>query len=111
MIIHLPLAILVAAVAGGLWGFIPGLLKAKRGVHEVIITIMLNYIALYSANAIIRSYLADGKDKTEQISPTASLASEWLLGLTDFSRLHYGFLFALFSAIVTWLIVERWRLG
>src|SRR5690625_4394362 len=111
MIIHLPLAILVAAVAGGLWGFIPGLLKAKRGVHEVIITIMLNYIALYSANAIIRSYLADGKDKTEQISPTASLASEWLQGLTDFSRLHYGILIALFIAIIMWFIIDRTTLG
>ena len=54
MYIHLPLALLVAALAGALWGFIPGLLKASLGVHEVIVTIMLNYVALYSTNAIIR---------------------------------------------------------
>src|SRR5699024_2039857 len=45
--IHLPLAVLAAAVVGGLYGFNPGILKAKLGVHEVIVTIMLNYIALY----------------------------------------------------------------
>src|SRR5690625_2500009 len=111
MIIHLPLAIIVAAVAGGLWGFIPGLLKAKRGVHEVIITIMLNYIALRSANAIIRGMLTEGKDKTENIAPTASLASEWLQGLTDFSRLHYGILIALLIAFIMWFIIERTTLG
>src|SRR5699024_4594714 len=55
MFIHLPLAILVAAAAGGILAFVPGLLKAKLGVHEVIITIMFNYIALFSANSIIRN--------------------------------------------------------
>src|SRR5699024_7469131 len=47
MIIHLPLAIIASAVAGALWGFVPGILKATRGVHEVVVTIMMNYIALY----------------------------------------------------------------
>src|SRR5699024_7420681 len=63
--IHLPLAILVAAAAGGVLAFVPGLLKAKLGVHEVIITIMFNYIALFSANSIIRNVLTEGADKTE----------------------------------------------
>ena len=45
--IHIPLSILAAAIAGGLWGFIPGYLKGKFKVHEVIVTIMMNYIALY----------------------------------------------------------------
>lgn len=45
-IIHLPLALLAGALAGGLWGAIPGYLRAKTGAHEVINTIMLNYIAL-----------------------------------------------------------------
>src|SRR5699024_2613209 len=62
MIIHLPLAIIVAALAGAFWGFIRGLLKATRGVHELIVTIMLNYTALYSANAIVRNVLSDNED-------------------------------------------------
>lgn len=46
-LIHLPLAILAGMIGGALWGAIPGFLKAKLGIHEVINTIMLNFIALY----------------------------------------------------------------
>src|SRR5699024_5670220 len=60
--IPLSLAVLATAVVGGLYGFIPGILKAKLGVHEVIVTIMLKYIALYSANSIIRDVLTDRAD-------------------------------------------------
>lgn len=111
MIVHLPLAVLAAAAAGALWGFLPGLLKATRGVHEVIITIMLNYIALYSANAVIRSILTDNKDATDRIPETASLSSGWLQNLTDFSRVHYGIIIALFIALLMWFIMEKTTLG
>src|SRR5690625_3555517 len=111
MIIHLPLAILAAAAAGALWGFIPGLLKATRGVHEVIVTIMLNYTALYSANAVVRHVLTDNRDSTEIVPDSASLSSEWLQSLMDFSRLHYGILIALFVAVIMWFIIERTTLG
>ncbi|WP_404452681.1 ABC transporter permease [Virgibacillus necropolis] len=109
--IHMPLAIVAAAVAGGLWGFIPGILKAKLGVHEVIITIMLNYTALYVANAIIRNVLTDSKDSTETIPATASMASEWLQQITFYSRMHYGILLALFAAIIMWFIIEKTTRG
>ncbi|GAA0448875.1 MAG: ABC transporter permease [Bacillota bacterium] len=111
MIIHIPLALIVAALAGAIWGFIPGVLKARLGVHEVIVTIMMNYIALYSANAIIRNVLTNNADKTEMIAPSASLASEWLEGLTYFSRMHYGILIALFAAMIMWFIIERTNIG
>ena len=71
-IIHLPLALLAAAAAGAIWGFIPGILKAKLHVHEVIVTIMMNYIALHVVNALIKT-VSDGGYKTESIHPTASL--------------------------------------
>ena len=51
-IIHLPLALIAAALAGALWGFVPGILKATLRVHEVIVTIMMNYIALHVVNAL-----------------------------------------------------------
>ncbi|KGX88383.1 ABC transporter permease [Pontibacillus litoralis] len=110
MIIHLPLAILAAAVAGGLWGFVPGFLKAKFGVHEVIVSIMMNYIALYTCNAIIRNVLTDSADKTDRIAETASLSSPWLTELT-FSRLHYGILIALLGAFLMWFILEKTTKG
>ncbi|WP_138419354.1 ABC transporter permease [Aquibacillus sediminis] len=111
MIIHLPLAIFTGALAGGLWGFLPGLLKAKLGVHEVIVTIMMNYIALYTTNEIIRSVLTDQKTTSEAISATASLASAWLQSLTFYSRVHYGIFIALFAAFIMWFIIQRTTYG
>ncbi|HEX7065351.1 MAG TPA: ABC transporter permease [Bacillales bacterium] len=112
MFIHLPLAILAAAVAGALWGFIPGLLKARLKVHEVIVTIMMNYIALHVTNEIIRAYLkASSGERTEEISATASLAAPFFRQLTDHSRVHYGIIVALLAAFVMWFILRKTTLG
>lgn len=111
MFIHLPLAIIAAALAGALIAFIPGFLKARLGVHEVIITIMLNYVALFSANAIIRNVLTDQSEKTEKIAPTASLASDWLQVLTDYSRVHFGIFIAFVAAFIMWYIIEKTTIG
>jgi len=51
--IAVPLSVLVAALAGGLWGLIPGYLKAKRGTHEVITTILLNFVSVSVVNYLI----------------------------------------------------------
>lgn len=108
--IHLPLALIAAAVAGAFWGLIPGLLKAKLQVHEVIVTIMMNYIALYVTNSLIRS-ISDGGDNTGRIAESASLASPFLQNLTDFSRLHYGIIIALVMVFVMWFILEKTKTG
>lgn len=108
--LHAVVAILAAAVAGGIWAFIPGLLKAKLQVHEVIVTIMMNYIALHTANAAI-SAISDGGEKTDKIYPSASLASEWLASMTQFSRLHWGFVVAILAVIIMWILLEKTTLG
>lgn len=110
--IHLPLAILAAMVAGALWAFIPGLLKARFRVHEVIVTIMMNYVALHSTNYIIRNFLAaKSGDKTEQIHESASLRSDWLQSLTDYSRLHWGIIIAIICCFIMWFLLERTTRG
>lgn len=109
-IIHVPLALLAAIVAGALWAFIPGLLKAKLQVHEVIVTIMLNWTALYVANALI-SIVADGAERTPKINESASLRSELFGSLTDYSRMHWGFVIAIFAVIVMWVILEKTTRG
>lgn len=111
MIIHLPLAILGAAIAGAFWGFIPGLLKATKGVHEVIITIMMNYIALHLSNFMIRNVLTDNQDSSDRVADSASLASNWLMELTNYSRVHWGILFALFAALIMWFLLEKTTAG
>ncbi|MFD1735880.1 ABC transporter permease [Bacillus salitolerans] len=110
-IIHLPLAILAAAAAGALWGFIPGLLKAKLRVHEVIVTIMLNYVALHVTNFLIRTYLLAPGERTDKIKQSASLASENLMAMTEFSRLHYGIIVAIIGAVIMWFLIERTTKG
>jgi simple sugar transport system permease protein len=57
LIIHLPLAMGAGALGGALWGFIPGWLKAKTGGHEVINTIMMNYIAFRLSEWLLRGPL------------------------------------------------------
>ncbi|RLQ95682.1 ABC transporter permease [Falsibacillus albus] len=110
--IHLPLAILAAAVAGGLWGFVPGILKAKLKVHEVIVTIMMNYVALHVSNYIIRTVLSDKSDKTDSIHASASLAfSDKMQQMTDYSRLHWGFLVAIICVFIMWFLLEKTTKG
>ncbi|ASB90559.1 ABC transporter permease [Bacillus sonorensis] len=111
MFIHLPLAVCAAALAGALWGFIPGILKARFYVHEVIVTIMMNYIALHVTNYLIMSVMTDHKDKTEKISETASLRSDFLEKITDFSRLHWGIVIALIAAVIMWIIIQKTTKG
>lgn len=110
-IIHLPLAILAAGVAGALWAFIPGYLKAKFRVHEVIVTIMLNHTALYITNQIIRSVLTDGKERTEMVANSASLRSQFFESITDYSRMHWGITIAIICAIIMWFILEKTTTG
>ncbi|MFC0230113.1 ABC transporter permease [Bhargavaea ullalensis] len=109
-VIHLPLAILAGAAAGALWAFLPGLLKAKMKIHEVIVTIMMNYVALYVVNALIKTW-SGGGDKTERIKETASLRSDFLASITDYSRLHYGIILALLMVVLMWFLLEKTTTG
>lgn len=108
--IHLPLALLAAAAAGALWGLVPGILKATLRVHEVIVTIMMNYIALHVVNALITT-VSDGSYKTDRVHSSASLRSDFLSNLTDFSTLHYGIIIALSMVMVMWFILEKTKTG
>lgn len=106
--IHLPLALLGGALAGALFGAIPGILKTKTGAHEVITTIMLNFVALN-----ISDYLADGplKDtssgniiaRTPVILDTAKIPG--------FADLPAGFLIAVVIAFIVWWVLEKTTLG
>ncbi len=100
-----PLAALVAgALGGGLWGAIPGLLKARFGSHEVINTIMFNYLAFFLQDWLVKNPMKDPSPsvvRTPNILDTAVLPR--LFGAD--SRLHLGFLLALLVAFgVAWLL-------
>lgn len=103
--IHLPLAVLAGILAGGLWGAIPGWLKAKTGAHEVINTIMMNYIAFRLTDYLLSGPMArpDGLPITPQVLPSAHLPAL----LPSPVRAHAGFFIALIMVgVVYWFL---WR--
>lgn len=109
--ILLPLSIIAGGLAGGIWGFIPGLLKARFKVHEVISTIMMNYIALYTTAYIIKNFLYTEGERTPTIPESASLASPMLANLTQGSRLHWGFIIAILAVLAMWFILWKTTKG
>lgn len=110
--IHAPLAILVGGLFGGIWAGIAGYLKAARGVNEVISSIMLNWIALFFSNYIISTFLViKGQQKSETVSPSASMAIKWLSQEMGNARMHWGTLFALIGVVVFYIILWRTKQG
>ena len=97
--IHLPLAILGGALAGALWGAVPGYLKAKFGAHEVVNTIMMNWIAFRLSDWLLTGPMkAVGfRPVTPNIQPTAELPHFF----PDPLRFNWGFILAL---VVAWLV-------
>ncbi|NBI27887.1 ABC transporter permease [Chengkuizengella marina] len=111
-IIHMPLAVIVGGIVGGLWGGIAGFLKASRGVHEVITTIMLNWIALYLSNYLIRTHLLEkGQQKSETLAQSSWLSFSFLTDLFNNARIHFGFLIAILCAIVFYVILQKMKQG
>ncbi len=104
--IHLPLAIGAGFVGGALWGFIPGILKARTGAHEVIVTIMLNYVAYNLINWALRTELVQREGRSDAISkivePTAALVP-----IFEGLRANWGIVIALAAAVAIWWLVFR----
>jgi simple sugar transport system permease protein len=111
-VIHLPLALLAGMLAGAAWGFIPGYLKARTGAHEVITTIMTNYVALriiswlISPGGPMRASLLSPVSETKPVLETARLP----LLIAD-TRLHLGILLAPIAAVVVYWLLWRTILG
>ena len=134
-IIVLPLMAVMGLIGGAIWGFIPGVLKAKFAVNEIITTLMLNYIAILWNNFWIFNKWSDAGF---QMTP-AFEKNAWLPRITDYARgysafiedggglatfmtsiglgrisgmtLHFGFIIAVLTAVVIWWILERSKWG
>ena len=115
--LHLPLGlhlllVLVAGVIGGaVWGGIVGVLKARTGAHEVIVTIMFNYIALYFLRYLLDTDLFQRPGADTPISPIVDPSAAYPLIFGSQYRLHLGFLLAIAATVfVSWLL-NRSTLG
>jgi simple sugar transport system permease protein len=108
--IHLPLALLIGALGGAIWGAIPGFLRARTGAHEVITTIMLNYIAISLTDYLIKGPFLDKRSSAPQtpaIQPSAELP--YLFG-ADY-RLNASFLLAVAMAFFIWWLLNKTTIG
>ena len=109
-VLHLLVALLAGFIGGGLWGAIPGYLKARTGAHEVIVTIMLNYIAFLLVDWLVNGPLRAPRStapKTPDILATAMLPR--FFAAPD--RLHSGILVALFAVALIWWFLNKTTLG
>jgi len=109
---HLPFVLLLTAggfLAGGIWGAIPGWLKARYGVSEIINTIMMNYIAIFLVTYIVRGPLQEARKVFPQTDPIAKVAELNLL--VSGTRLHIGILIGLFCAVIVYVIFWKTPLG
>jgi ABC-type uncharacterized transport system permease subunit len=114
--IVIPAMMLAGAAAGAAWGLIPGILRARLGVNEIIVTLMLNYVALFWIQFwVFGPWSEGGFQQTAPFPPEAFLPR-----LTDFASavpafagltVHLGLIFGLVAAGIIWVVLERSRWG
>lgn len=109
--VHLLVALIAGALGGALWGFIPGILKARTGAHEVINTIMLNYVAVYFLSWIIIQSGVQNPNRSDAISRPVETSAQLPRLLGDNLRVHAGILLAVLATwFIAWLL-NRSTLG
>jgi simple sugar transport system permease protein len=112
-VLHMVIAVVVAVIAAALWGGLVGVLKARTGAHEVILTIMFNYIAiglfsfLLRTEGLLREEKGGGTPKSD--SPAATALFPKVFG--GAMELHWGFVLAILAAVAYWWIMEKSTIG
>lgn len=102
-VIHIILCLLAASVAGGIWAGIAAVLKVRMNINEVIVTIMLNYLALYFVDFLVMNpFKAEGMTaRTDYVADSAMIPT-----IVRNTRLNCGLLIAVAIAVVTWIILK-----
>ena len=116
-LLHIVVAIVVAALAGAVWAGIAGLLKATVGAHEVISTIMLNWIAVWVGVYLfgLNGPLQNSDPQQQSVPVSSDVASSAKLpvfwGDPELQGLHVGLFIALAAVLVFWVLVNRSKIG
>lgn len=108
-IAHVPLVLIAAIVAGGLWGMLAGWLKVRFGASEIVTTIMLNYIAIISTGYLVTGPMIEGAGRYPQTAKIAEAAM--LPRFLPPTRLHLGFLIALAVCLVMYVLLFKTSTG
>lgn len=115
-VILIPLCILTAMIVGGIWGAIPGILKAKFGSHEVINTIMLNFVAIALVSYFTQYHYKVPGDPNLQTAPIGEAAhipriSQLIPGMSDFVPLSVAFLLAILACVLVYIFLWKTKWG
>lgn len=111
-----PLCFLAALLAGGFWGAVPGVLRARFGAHEVITTIMMNFIAVALASYLTQYHYKTEGDAILQTAPIGEggripRLGRFIPGLPERIPLNVAFLFALAACVLVWIFLWKTRWG
>lgn len=109
--IHLLLVIVAGIIGGGIWAGIAGLLKARTGAHEVILTIMLNYIAVYLLGYLLTTEAFQRPGSSNPVSPRLDDTALFPRLFGDEFRLHWGFILAIGATLLVWWLLHRSTIG
>ena len=113
-LVLLPLCMLAGVLAGAIWGGVPGILKARLGVNEILSTVMMNAIAVQLSNYLLRGPMIDPKEieAGTRIAQSALLPrSVWLTRLVPQTLLHSGAIIAVVLAVVVFIFLWRTTIG
>ncbi|RUX10063.1 ABC transporter permease [Mesorhizobium sp. M2A.F.Ca.ET.037.01.1.1] len=105
----IPLGVVCAVAAGALWGFLPGIAKARLGANEIVSSLMLNYVAIELANYLIRVDLTTPNSRLLSTAPFPSTAV--FPALIPNTRIDIGLIFALTSVAAVWFALYRTSWG
>jgi general nucleoside transport system permease protein len=105
--------VLVGLITGALWAFIPGLIKAKFNVHEVVSTIMMNWIAYWTIYYVVPGYFKGEFLETEskKLAESATLRTPFLTDMFDGSYINLGLFLAVIAVIIIAFIIDKTTLG
>lgn len=105
--------VLAGMIGGSLWAIVPGALKAKFNVHEVVSSIMMNWIALWLVYYAIQKYFKSPIAETQSrvLPVAATLKSQWLSGVFGGSFINLGVILAIIAVVIVWFILEKTVLG
>jgi len=109
-IIHIPMALVAAMIGGAIWGGIAGLLKARTGAHEVITTIMLNFIALFLVTFLLKTSIFQAPGRNDPISQPVNSSAQFPTLIGDF-RLNIGIFIAFAAVLFVWWLMYRSTIG
>ncbi|NQT65358.1 MAG: ABC transporter permease, partial [FCB group bacterium] len=106
--ILIPLALIMGGFTGSVWSFLPGYLKAKTGAHEVVTTIMMNYIGILATSYLLLKYFKEkGPIPQTVLIPESARLPE----LIEYSRLTWAIFIAVFVIIIIDIFFKRTKLG